>query len=112
MNARPHPGSLLQEKLPRIFIALCGSIIPSPGGAKDNSPGQASIASATLGDGTPIIFSLSSRGGRRGSGRGGFDRGRFIGTVKPPCAPKLHQLPLRSPLLPGLCLYPSKLSEN
>src|SRR5438445_12945861 len=53
--------------------------LSAPKGQHDNSPGQASTASAALGGNALNIFSLSSRGGRRGPGRGGLPCGRFMG---------------------------------
>src|SRR5258708_37189100 len=40
-------------------------------GQQDNRPGQTSEVSAALGTDAQIFFSRSSRGGRRGKGRGG-----------------------------------------
>src|SRR5438445_13645121 len=65
--------------------------IGAPEGQRDNSPGQMSGASAALGADAPKFFSLSSRGGRRGPGRGGpsspmlLGRSRLVGSCHP-CA--------------------------
>jgi len=55
----------------------------APKGQHDNSPGQASTASAALGSNALNIFSLSSCGGRRGPGRGGLPCGRFMERKRP-----------------------------
>src|SRR5260370_13344193 len=51
------------------LLELAGSSAPE--GQQDNSPGETSEVSAALGTDAQIFFSLSSRGGRRGKGRGG-----------------------------------------